>query len=596
MAKKFKIKTFLILSFVWILLFMVILGGLSTFYIQKLANQTITFYDQPHTIQVQVAEVRRLMSDIGSLLRRGMIYQTPDSDQYSQERIAKDIEAMTVSISLVKERFTGDQQLLVKADTAVAAWLEQIEVINGLMDENRYEEAMAAFSGVYQELEDTVNQRVLEISTYSGEISQEFYNQAQRSKVISVWVISIMVLAVVLLSVMICVSILKGISIPLRKVGEAADAMVEGNLQFPLEYEANNEFGTLVKDIQNMQKTLSSYVSNIDYVLEQMAENDMTVRLDMNYVGDFKTIKKSLKKILVVMNDSMTQMRQTAVEVAGIARQVADGAQILSEGSAEQTSSVEQLAANVKDINRQVSQNADYTAQTRSLVEAVGSELEQGNQQMHQMLGAMEAINSSSDQIAKIIKTIENIASQTNILALNAAVEAARAGEAGKGFAVVADEVRNLASQSSEAAKSTTTLIQNSIQAVQNGTQIADATAATIESVVKRAEDIATMVGRISESSKAQAVNLNQIDNVVSQITEVIRTNSAAAEESAAASEEMSSHAQMMSELVGRFKLLPSEGAVSSVQPTAYYQQPAIETEQMDRAYHADPMDGYGKY
>lgn len=569
MAKKFKISIFLVLSFVWILLFMVILGGLSSFYIQKLANQTLTFYDQTHTIQVEVAEVRRLMSDIGSLTRRAIIYQTPESDAYSQAEIQKDVTAMSESISLVKERFSGDTQLLTTADASVEAWLAEIDKISSLMDHNRYDEAMSEFGGAYQKLEQEINQNVLAISNYAGSMSDSFHAQAQRSKVISFWVISAMLIASIGLSIAICISLLKGISIPLKLIGDATDAMAKGDLHYPLEYTANNEFGKLVQNFKNIQNTLAGYVGNIDHVLKQMAQNDLTVRLDTEYVGDFKPIRKSLKEILVAMNYSMTQMSQTALEVASISRQVADGAQILSQGSSEQTASVEHLSSNVKDVYHQVNQNAENTAQTKALVETVGSELKQGNEQMHQMLKAMDAINSSSDQIAKIIKTIEDIAFQTNILALNAAVEAARAGEAGKGFAVVADEVRNLASKSSEAAKSTTLLIQNSIQAVQNGTQIANATATTIGSVVQRAEDISEMVSQISVASDAQAKYLNQVDGIVGQIEDVIRTNSAAAEESAAASEEMSGHAQIMSELTARFKLLPIEdkdfsGVVSS--------------------------------
>lgn len=454
--------------------------------------------------------------------------------------------------------------MLLTADAIVEKWILEIDKINKLMDENRYEEALAEFTNVYQPLEDDMNQIVLGISDKAEEVSQSFYTQAKRSKVISTWVICSILIITISLSIVICISLLKGISIPLRKVRDAAEAMAKGELHHSLEYSSGNEFGQLVESIRNTQENLASYVGNIDYVLEQMSRNDLTVRLDMEYVGEFQAIRKSLKKILVAMNNSMTQMSRTAMEVASSARQVADGAQILSQGSAEQAASVLQLSENVKDIYNQVHNNADYTAQTSDLVATVGKELSQGNAQMGQMLEAMGAINSSSDQIAKIIKTIEDIAFQTNILALNAAVEAARAGEAGKGFAVVADEVRNLAAKSSEAARSTTTLIQNSINAVRNGTQIADATAATLESVVKRAQEITSMVDQITQSSSAQSTYLNHIDHVVTQITQVIQTNSATAEESAAASEELSGHAQFMSELVSRYKLLPIEQSLSA--------------------------------
>lgn len=569
MAKRFKIKTFLILSFVWILLFMVILGGFSIYNIRKLANQTATFYDQPHTIQVEVAEIRRVMGDIGSLMRRAIIYQTPESDKYSQDAIAEDVQEMGERINLVKERFTGDTQLLTAADETVELWLAEIDKLNDMMDKNQYEDAIKEFSGTYQELEKDVNENVTRISQLSEEESQDFYKQAQQSEKISLGAICGIVLLTILLSIIICISILKGIVIPLKMVRAAAEAMSEGNLRYPLEYQANNEFGELVKSIRETQQTLGKYIDNIDYVLERMSQNDLTVRLEMEYVGEFKSIRTSEKKILVAMNYFMTQMKDTADTIDASASQVAGSAQILSQGSVEQSASVQQLSDNVRDVNMQVRQNADYTEQTKELVNAVGAELSKGNEQMQDMLKAMSAINESSSQIAKIIKTIEDIAFQTNILALNAAIEAARAGEAGKGFAVVADEVRNLAGKSAEAAKNTTDLIQNSIEAVSNGTQIADDTAATLGSVVMRAQDITQMVNKITESSEQQAEYLNQINTVVGEISQVIQTNSASAEESAATSEEMSGQAGVMKELVGKFKLLPMEESLKTADEEA---------------------------
>lgn len=218
--------------------------------------------------------------------------------------------------------------------------------------------------------------------------------------------------------------------------------------------------------------------------------------------------------------------------------------------------------------------NATDAADASKKVSQVGAELNESNKQMQEMIAAMSKIGDSSSQIGKIIKTIEDIAFQTNILALNAAVEAARAGEAGKGFAVVADEVRNLASKSADAAKETTTLIQNSIKEVEVGTKIADATATTLLQVVEHAGDVTTAVNHISQASNEQANSINQITLGVEQISSVVQTNSATAEESAAASEELSGQAETMKELVGRFRLKNRTNQSQNVKSGSRQSQP----------------------
>lgn len=230
------------------------------------------------------------------------------------------------------------------------------------------------------------------------------------------------------------------------------------------------------------------------------------------------------------------------------------GAQALAQGTAEQVSSIEQLSATVSEISGHIKNNAEHASKANLFVNQVGSKIEESNRNMSQMIEAMAQINTSSGQIGKIIKTIEDIAFQTNILALNAAVEAARAGTAGKGFAVVADEVRNLASKSSKSAKDMTLLIENSLLQVENDTKIVDTIAKSFTQVMEDARAITNDIEQISADSNHQSDAIGQVIQGVEQISNVVQTNSVTAEQSAAASEELSGQAQTLKELVGRFK------------------------------------------
>jgi methyl-accepting chemotaxis protein len=236
----------------------------------------------------------------------------------------------------------------------------------------------------------------------------------------------------------------------------------------------------------------------------------------------------------------------------------------LSQGSTEQASSIQELTASITEIASQTKQNAINAAQANELANVAKDNAVKGNDQMKDMLGAMEEINASSANISKIIKVIDDIAFQTNILALNAAVEAARAGQHGKGFAVVAEEVRNLAARSAAAANETTDLIEGSIKKVQGGTKMANETALALAEIVAGVEKAAGIVGGIAEASNEQASGIVQINTGIEQVSMVVQNNSATAEQSAAASEELSSQAELLKEMVGRFKLSGGRKSLSA--------------------------------
>lgn len=367
--------------------------------------------------------------------------------------------------------------------------------------------------------------------------------------------------AVIISIIIMSVFVGRTVSGPLAKLTGLAQRMEHGDLglktkqTLKIDIRSNDEIGYLTRIFQNMMNSLKGYIGEISNILAAISNGNLTVETTQNYVGDFVSIKESLDEILKKLNSTMSQIMESTDCVSNGADQMSAGAQSLSQGSVEQASTVEGLEMNVREISQRTSQSAENAQQASQMVETVGAQILESNQKMQEMIDAMQEIDESSNEISKIIKTIENISSQTNILALNAAVEAARAGEAGKGFAVVAEEVRELAGKSAEASKTTTDLIQSSIQRVEHGSKIASEMASQLEFVVSGANQIMETTTRIADDSRMQATAVSDIQEQISQISCVVQTNSAIAQESAATSEELSSQTKMLKNLTDTFRV-----------------------------------------
>lgn len=344
---------------------------------------------------------------------------------------------------------------------------------------------------------------------------------------------------------------------PIVPVMELAEKMGSGDLTNISEntVKTTDELGQLSSIFHDTASVLSGYIIEISTLLDDISTGRLDLTIEREYIGDFTAIKQALNHILLSLNDIFKDMQAVAEQVSSGSEQMASGAQALSQGATQQASSVQELSASIEEISQKVKDSAASANVANKKADEVGVEIEKSNAQMKQMLTAMDSISSKSNEIGKIVKTIEDIAFQTNILALNAAVEAARAGAAGKGFAVVADEVRNLASKSAAAAKDTTLLIESTLTSVEEGVAIAQTTAGSLISVVDRTTDILDAISEISKQAQHEALALEQVNQGVEQIAMVVQTTSATAEESAATSEQLSAQAQHLSSLISKFKL-----------------------------------------
>lgn len=348
----------------------------------------------------------------------------------------------------------------------------------------------------------------------------------------------------------------KNIVNPIKCVCDRLELLAVGDLHSDtVDVNLKDETGVLADSLNKTVLSLRGYLEEITKILFEISQGDMCVKTNVEFDGDFAPIRESLDNITETLGQSLLAISQASDQIASGAEQVASGAQLLSQGATEQASSTEELSSTMDEIADNIKENAEHAKQANEKVEDVREKINLSNHYMNDMLEAMTNISDSSNQIEKIVKTIESISFQTNILALNAAVEAARAGEAGKGFAVVANEVRNLAARSAEAVKGTALLINNSREQVEKGSVVATDTAAALQAVVASMEIVSDKVEMISEVSSKQSEKIEQIAINVNQISSVVQTNSATAEESAAASEELSGQAQMLKESVSKFRL-----------------------------------------
>jgi len=308
----------------------------------------------------------------------------------------------------------------------------------------------------------------------------------------------------------------------------------------------------------NLRKSVASirrYIAEIAEVLGAMSEGDLTVSIQSEFSGDFATLKESINSIAQSLSGVMSDINTAAEQVAAGTTQVSDGSQAISQGATEQAASIQELSATITEIADQTKKNAESAGEANRLTLVAKGDADKGSERMREMQNAMAEINEASENISKIIKVIDDIAFQTNILALNAAVEAARAGAHGKGFAVVAEEVRNLAARSANAAKETTALIEGSVRKTEAGTKIADETAEALMSIVSGVEQAAQLVGEIAAASETQAGAITQVNDGIDQVNQVVQNNSATSEETAASSEELSSQAELLKNMVSRFRI-----------------------------------------
>lgn len=351
----------------------------------------------------------------------------------------------------------------------------------------------------------------------------------------------------------VCLYAIKRFFAPLKSVATITQHVSKGDLTASFEYKANDEIGQVCRAVEHTTNILHDYIADISNHLEQMSQSNFSSNIEMEYIGDFEPIKSALCLIQTRLSDTFSDIAKTSENIYSSAENISQGANDLAESATKQTALLDEAETNITAAAKIADENITLTTTAKNLSDNTSESVTNGNKQMRELLNAISNIENTSEKIQEINKTIEDIAFQTKILALNASIEAARAGAAGKGFAVVAEEVRNLAAKSAEASAKTTSLITDSVSAVNQGMLLADSTATTLSDIAARMSEVKDIIKQIAESSEQQNNYMHNVTDEISHIANYVTATAANAEESAAAAVELHTQATTFTALTNKF-------------------------------------------
>lgn len=563
MLKNMKIRSRMLVSYFIIVALLLIVGITSVVMLRQVSDKLQEFYNQQFQTVEAALDIRRTVFSVRGNLLTAIL-------EYSESTVTEaknDFARLYTLVDSIKETYQGDMAQLETVEKNLKQAEPAMIQVTGMASRQEDDAALEYYKTNYKPYMDEVRDIMAQVGEVADKNAVLKMEDGAKLAAIADLVIIILIVVAVVASVGLALIMSDSVRKPVEQMRRMASHMAEGRMDAEITYQSADEIGQMADNMREMTGIVRTLIEDIQYCMEELASGNFTVVSKHRdaYIGDYAAILQAMADMKASMSETLVQIEIASDQVNAGGEQVSNGAQALAQGATEQASSVQELAATIEDVSRQVNSTASHAKTAKEENDQSHQQINVCSGDMEALMQAMGKIESRSNEISKVIKTIEDIAFQTNILALNAAVEAARAGAAGKGFAVVADEVRNLASKSAEASKNTAVLIEDTVAAVKEGIDLSQETSQALQAVVDSSKKVLEAVNLISDATEEQANSISQISVAVDQISSVVQTNSATSEESAAASEELSSQANVLKELISRFKL--ENGSYNSPSP-----------------------------
>ena len=558
--KDMKLRTKFIFTLVIMTLLVTIVIGMAQMAFLKMSNMMVNDF-----VQVEYDNMKSQMSmrkDIQSINKRLLLAMYDSANNPVKEQ-REDFEGrfqdMRERLSRL-EKTLDDKTLLENLSTAMDALEKDSYTLLDMLDKGDTEAAIAYYQkGFNAVTSENFVSALSAVGKLSDEHSAAKIQEAKDLRAKESVSIGIVFVLIILIYAFAFLKLQKDITGRIGTVSKAIKRMRSGhlNIAFNKKHIGSDELGEMVDDFASLSGELKKIITDICAVLSEMSKGNFAVQsMDENmYVADYAGILQSYREINQNLKNVFGSINQVAADVEAGSEQIANGSVALSQGATEQASTLEELSSSIYALSARISAQAQKAGNVESYFGEVSEKISDENQQMGEMLLAMEEIEDKSNQVERIIKAIDDIAFQTNILALNAAIEAARAGVYGKGFAVVADEVRNLAGKSADAAAETSVLIESTINAVKKGVNIVDHAAKTLGDVMDGSEKSKEMVSEIAGSMVADAKSISEVSKGLEEVSKVVQQNSATSEESSASSQDLNENAASLKEMISRIQV-----------------------------------------